>query len=233
MQLTKTQKIIISVIAVIILLAVYIVSNRNSREQVQPIATSTEEVIVATTTTLSIDSNTKITGGYKIELDTSKTLPQPIPDLDRPTLSTSYAVVAPEAKALASAQILNLQAKLKNNPGDLSTWLDLAMREKANGDYQGAIISWKYASRLAPTNFISLANIGNLYAYFLKDNAQAEIYYKQAIIKGPTQAYLYTQLAEIYRDIFQDLEKAKSIIDQGLSKLPNDPSLLQFQQTLK
>ena len=107
------------------------------------------------------------------------------------------------------------------------------MAQKAGGDYQGAIISWKYASRLAPTDFISLANIGNLYAYFLHDNAQAEIYYKQAIAKGQTQAYLYTQLAEIYRDIFQDLDKAKSIIDQGLSKIPNDPSLLQFKESLK
>jgi tetratricopeptide (TPR) repeat protein len=79
---------------------------------------------------------------------------------------------------------------------------------------------------------VALGNLGNLYAYYIKDNAQAENYYKQAIAKGSTQAYLYVQLGEVYRDVFKDAAKAKATADQGLAKIPNDPSLLQFKATL-
>ena len=68
---------------------------------------------------------------------------------------------------------------------------------------------------------------------FLNDKNQAETYYKQAIINGPAQAYLYTQLAEVYRDIFKDLTKAQAVVAQGLLKIPNDPNLLQLQGSLK
>ena len=236
MLITKTHKIIISTVVVLVLLGIYITFDRNSKnEDNQPtLATSTVSGIESNigTTIKTVDLNTKVNGNYKIELDKSSSDNQPIPDLNRPTTSSSYATVASEAKALAVEKIVNIQAKLKNNPADLSAWLDLAMYQKSNGDYQGAIISWKYAGRLAPMDYISVANIGNLYAYFLHDNAQAEIYYKQAIVKGPAQPYLYTQLAEIYRDIFKDLDKARAIIEQGLVNIPNDPNLLQFKESL-
>jgi hypothetical protein len=61
----------------------------------------------------------------------------------------------------------------------------------------------------------------------------AEMYYKDAISKGPKQTYLYIQLAEVYRDTFNNLDKAKAIIDQGLKVMPGDPALTEFKNSLK
>ena len=234
MTLTKTHKIIISIIAVVILFSIYIIFDRRSKQDIKSNLTEINQT--ATTTNLVSSTNTQNTGSYKIEsvaLGQEKGIPKPIPNLDRVSVSAVGVIISPEANTLAQEKIKILQNKLKSNPADLPAWLDLGIYQKQAGDYEGATLSWKYASKLAPTDYISLANLGNLYAYFLKDNAQAEIYYKQAISKNPTQAYLYMQLAEIYRDIFKDLDKARAVINQGLSKIPNDQGLLQFQTSLK
>jgi tetratricopeptide (TPR) repeat protein len=142
------------------------------------------------------------------------------------------AVIAPEARNDAETRIAATQQKLKADKMNWQLWVDLGIYQKQAGDYEGALLSWKYAAYIAPGDYVALADIGNLYAYFIKDNAQAESYYKQAIAKGSTQAYLYVQLGEVYRDIFKDAAKAKAIAEEGLSKIPNDPSLLQFKATL-
>ncbi|MFA5888950.1 MAG: hypothetical protein WCW47_03425 [Candidatus Paceibacterota bacterium] len=230
MQLTKNHKIIISTAIVIILLGIYITFDKKSKQ-------ITENKIVGTTTaTTTNNTETGIKGNYKIEqvpITESKEVPQPIPDLNREPVLYSGAIISPEAKTLAVEKIKSLQTTLKNNPANLFAWIDLGIYQKQAGDYSGAVLSWKYAVKLSPADYVSPANLGNLYAYFLKDNTQAEIYYKQAISKGSTQAYLYTQLAEIYRDIFKDLNKARIIVNQGLSKIPNDPNLLQLQTSLQ
>ena len=238
MTLTKTHKIIISIIAVVILLGIYIALDRRSRRESNNNVDTSQTVATSTDTTTNSNGQIKTqgTGNYTIEqvpLSEGKGVPQPIPDLNREPVLYTGAIISPEAKTLAVEKIKSLQTQLKTKSADLPAWLDLGMYQKQVGDYDGAILSWKYASKLAPTDYISLGNLGNLYAYFLKDNGFAEVYYKQAILKGPTQAYLYTQLAEIYRDIFKDLDKARALINQGLSKIPNNPSLLQFQEGLK
>jgi hypothetical protein len=231
MQLTKTHKIIISIIVIAILLGIYITLDKSK------MANKTIDTIQFATTTDSTGKvNTQGVGSYKIEqvpISDTTSIPKPIPDLNRETITATGAIINPEAKAAAIEKIKLLQTQLKNNVRDLQSWLDLGIYQKMAGDYEGAILSWKYAGKLSPTNYISFANLGNIYAYFMKDNAQAETYYKEAISKGPTQSYLYTQLAEIYRDIFKDLNKARAIINQGLSKIPNDPNLLQLQTSLK
>lgn len=232
--MTKTHKIIVSIVAVVVLLGIYIMIDRNSQNNSGEIATTTTQNVSTTT-----DGNiikTDGTGSYTIEqvpLEEGQGVPQPIPNLNRAAVSTSGAVIAPEARALAESKIKSLQATLKNNPADLESWIYLGIYQKQAGDYDGAVLSWKYAGRLAPNDYISRGNLGNLYAYFIHDNAQAEIYYKEAISKGPKQAYLYAQLADVYKDIFKSTAKARAIIDEGLSKIPNDPVLLQAKANLQ
>ena len=243
MQITKTQKIIIGAVAIIVLLGIYIAFDRKSRSQNVPVSTDTSQTATSTTATSTItlngsDSQTITQGGvtYKIEqvpITTGSGVPKPIPDLTRKVVFGSDVSLTPEVKAMVEQKVSGLQAELSKKPEYWAAWIDLGIYYKMAGDYDGAVISWKYARKLSPTDYISPANLGNLYAYFLKDNGQAEIYYKEAISKGPTQAYLYTQLAEVYRDIFKDLDKARAIIVQGLSKIPNDPNLLQLQASLK
>ena len=238
MQITQTHKIIISAVVILVLLGIYIIFDRKSKQETpnKVVETGQSATTTSTTTSTTTDSGTGITGGYTIEqvpLESGKGVPKPIPDLNREPVLSSGAIISPEAKTLAVGKIKLLQATLKSNPADLSAWIDLGIYQKQAGDYEGAILSWKYAGRLAPADYVSRANLGNLYAYFLKDNAQAEVYYKDAISKGPTQVYLYTQLAEVYRDVFNNLDKARAIVAQGLSKIPNDPNLLQLQASLK
>ena len=235
-MITKTHKIIGSAVVIIALFAIYIFFDRQSRNTDNlPDIYATK----ATTTTTTTDKNNtdlvniEGTGNYKIEqVGGGGGIPQPVPDLNRKVTIYAGAMISPEASNLATEKILALQAQLKKDSTDFKAWINLGIYQKMAGDYQGAIFSWQYAGRLAPTNYISLGNLGNLYAYFLKDNGQAEVYYQQAISKAPNQAYLYVQLAEIYRDIFKDLDKARAIVNQGLSKIPNDQNLLQLQASL-
>jgi tetratricopeptide (TPR) repeat protein len=231
MNFTKHQKLIISGIIVIVLVGIYIARDRRSKNQ----ETALNTPVNTSTTTSGTVIKTQGTGGYKIEqvpIPEGSSLPQPIPDLNRPVTKSSEAVVAPEASSYAAGKILTLQAKLKKDPSDVLAWIDLGKYQKDAGDWEGTVLSWKYASRLSPTDYVSLGNLGNLYAYFIKDKNQAEIYYKQSIAKGPLQVYLYIQLAEVYRDIFKDIGKAKAIVDQGLAKIPNNPDLLQLKASL-
>jgi hypothetical protein len=228
--MTQRNKILIGIVAVVILLGAYTLFDGRSKE----IEVVNNEPIATTT----IGGNVGIpgiSGDYTIEkvtVEEGKSVPQSIPNLDRPVTVSSKAIVTAEAKASATPAVLSYQAKLKQNPADFNSWINLGISQKEGGDYEGAVISWSYASKIAPSDYISLANIGNLYAYFLKDNGQAEVYYKQAISRSPSINYLYVQLAEIYRDIFKDLDKAMAIVDQGLSKIPNDPNLLQLKAQL-
>ncbi len=225
MQLTNTHKIIISALAVVVLLGIYIVFDRKSKNESD--TSFIEDNQTATTT----DTNNGL--GYKIEqIKPGDEIPKPIPDLNRSVTQSPKANVSQADISSATLKIKQLQGLLKDNPASFAVWLDLAMYQKMAGDYDGAIISWKYASRVRETDYVALANIGNLYAYYLKDNAQAEIYYKQAISRDPTQSYLYAQLFEVYRDIFKDLDKARAILKQGLSKIPNDLNLLDLQYSL-
>ncbi len=230
MQMTQTNKIIIGVVTVLILLGGYIYWDKKSKPETEPEASSATQV-TATSTDGNIQLNTSGNGNYTIEqVPLSETVP--VPDLNRPVHPASSATVTSEALVRATEKIIPLQAQLKQNHFYFDGWLDLAMYQKMAGDYQGAALSWNYASSIAPSDYITLLNLGNLYGYFLNDVSKAESYYKQAIARGSDQAHLYVQFAEFYRDIVKDKVKAKMIIDQGLSKMPNDPNLLQMKAIL-
>ncbi len=236
MPMTKTHKIIISLVILAILLGGFFLIRKQAQSPANP---GTDTSGVATTTSSAATSTTiggvTITGngGYTITPvpinDTGTVTPQPIPDLNRLVLSAS---VSSEAQTRAADKITADQVILKKNPRDLPTWVDLGIYQKMAGDYEGAAISWKYAGRLAPTDFVSRGDLGDLYAHFLHDNAQSELYYKQAIAVAPKQAYLYAQLSEVYLYNFKDTAKAKAILDQGLVAIPNDPVLLHMKADL-
>lgn len=233
MEITKTHKIIISVLSVAILFGLYIFFTKKG-DNTTPMVPNQNETA---TTTTGADGQVKVggNGNYTIEqvpVNEGRVLPQPVPNLDRAVTVYAGAIIAPEAKALAVTKVKELQTLLKKDNWNAEAWIYLGMYQKQGGDYEGAVLSWKYVGKLAPTDFISVANLGNLYAYFIKDNAQAEVYYKKAIANAPTIAYLYTQLAEVYRDVFKDLTKARAIVNQGLTKIPNDPNLLQLKASL-
>lgn len=238
MQITKTHKIIISAVAVIILVGLYIAFDRNSRRSPDIMAgtSGSEATTTSPTTTKEIgNSGVSITGAgnFKVEQVSGGTPQIPIPDLNRKIVFGTDPSLTPEVKTLITQKVTDFQTQLKKDPTILANWINMGIYLKMAGDYNGAIISWKYASAIAPSDYIALGDLGNLYAYFLHDNIKAVASYNLAISKGPVVTYLYIQLAEIYRDIFKDLDKARAIIVQGLTNIPNDSALLQFQSSLK
>lgn len=163
----------------------------------------------------------------------SKVKQVPIPDLSRSVVFDSKLLLSVEVKNILTLNITTLQTDLRKNPTELTKWIDLGIYRKMAGDYEGAIVSWKYVSDVADHDFISFGNLGNMYAYQLKDMVKAEQYYNQAIKNGPTQIYLYIQLAEAFRDVSKDMVKARAVIDRGLLANPNNAELLVLKDSLK
>ncbi len=230
MQLTKTHKILISLITIGILVILVIKFTKVGEAPVVDVnnnASTTTKNIPGTG--ISVENNG---GNYtitEVPVESSKSVP--IPDLKRPIVFSQALNLSDEAKKILTDSISSLQVKLKNDPKNIGNWILLGTNYKMVGDYAGASLYWKYASDVS-NDSVSLGNLGNLYAYYLKDNAMAEVYYKKAISRAPTQAYLYIQLSDVYRLIFKDNAKATAILDEGLKQIPNDPSLLDAKKKI-
>jgi tetratricopeptide (TPR) repeat protein len=230
MQLTKTHKILIGLITVTVLASGIIWFTRSGKDL------SAKEYNNATTTSTNIPGtnlNLENSGGkYTITQIPVEEIKAPaIPDLSRPIVFSESANLNDEAKKILKDRIGSLQVSLKSEPRNINNWVLLGTNYKIIGDYAGAVLYWKYAGDVS-NDSVSLGNLGNLYAYYLKDNAMAEVYYKKAIARAPSQAYLYVQLSSVYKEVFNDLVKAKDILDEGLKKIPNDPALLEAKKNL-
>ena len=247
MKVNNTQKILLGILIVLGIVTIFVarqhsksfltqtdsnIASTTSSSQ----ATTTKKTRSASTTTTSLPGGLKITGtsGYtvtQVPINSRNNTAQPIPSLSRPVTFGNVTLSA-DQRQLVTSKIIALQAFLSKNPADLPAWIELGIYQKMAGDYNGAVITWKYAAHIAPTDYISVGDLADLYAYYIHDNVQAEIYYNTALSRGPLQSYLYVQFATYYRDVVKDQMKAKVIIDRGLSKLPQDKSLLEFNATL-
>mgnify|MGYP003394514271 CR=1 FL=1 len=237
--MTKQQKIIsVAVFCAIIALGYYFFTRKSPQIEdtnvVQDNTASTTNtdntgVISVTSSSTSKGNEGKVT---IIPIVETKAVSIPVPDLSRKVVFAQNIALSDEAKKIVEDRIIALQTELKKDKTNLSAWLDLGLYQKTAGDYIGAAISWKYVSDVADRDYISFGNLGDLYGYYLHDNGMAEAYYKKAIANGPNQAYIYIQLAMFYRDVFKDLDMAKATIEQGLVKLPDDPSLLETKKNL-
>ncbi len=230
MTLTTSHKILIALVVVAV--AGYIIFDKKADNSAPK-----DTGAIATTTSSDLGEITVDgTGGYTIKKISETALPAgskvTMPDLNRAVIFGSSMTFDANTKRIYTEKIQALQAELKKDPSSFANWLELGLYQKAIGDYEGAAITWKYVSVQAPKDYISLGNLGNLYAYYLKDNAMAETYYLQAIKVDPKHSYLYLQLSDVYLNVFKDLSKAKSIIDQGLKILPEDKSLIEMKAAL-
>ncbi len=229
MELTKVHKIIIVIIFILIIgLFIQKISKKSD------IVNTVDNSSASSTTTNIPGTNLSVEGrGYTItQVPINETKKPTIPDLNRDIKFGLNSGLNDEAKKIITEKILALQSSLKKDPTNIANWIQLGVDQKIAGDYDGAIISWKYASDVS-SDSISLGNLGQLYAYYLKDNAMAEVYYKKAISRSPTQAYLYVQLSDVYKLIFKDDAKALQILNDGLKQIPNDSSLLDAKKRIQ
>lgn len=223
---SKQKSMIVGGFVIVLLVGVYLLFVRGNAKNTE----NSVENSSASTTNITLGTGTTTKNGYTIEEVSVES--RPVPDLNRQLTVYTNAIVAPEARTFAMKKVAEIQTTLKKDTRNISKWIDLGIYQKSGGDYEGALLSWKYANYLSPNDYVSLGNIANLYAYFIKNNTEAEKYYKEAIAVGSTQSYLYIQFAEMYRDIVKDASKAKAVIEQGLKNIPNNQDLLGFKASL-
>jgi len=176
--------------------------------------------------------------GYEIDIipsvedTTAKTesLPTP-PLLDRPIIFPGS--FTDEEKNIIKNKIEELIAAIKENPSNVSAWIDLGLYRKAAEDYEGAAEAWEYAGLLSPKNSVSFHNLGELYGYYIHDNEKAESALLKAIKNGPNEVHIYVKTAEFYRDVVGDMEKARGIVQKGINNNPNSQDLKNLQKSLQ
>ena len=149
----------------------------------------------------------------------------PAPDLHR---TLTFSVDFPkEARELMWEKITLLQEKLQTDPTDFAAWMDLGIRYKQVGDYEGAKDAWVYAGALQPGNNISFLNLGILYHYYLKDFPNAEENFLHSINNNTNYPQTYGELHALYRYSYkQDTTRAVDILKEGLKQNPEQVNLL-------
>lgn len=230
----ELQKKYIMIGAWILLLIVVGFAFVYQNKKVKKVETNTEENASTTIVELGDGVTAAIPKGYTLEKlpeTTQTSVPKPIPPLSRQVVFQANIDAA--VKTTIQTKVAELQASLLKNPKQFNAWIDMGVYHKVAGDYEGAKIYWDYAGKLAPTDFISFGNLGNMYAYQLKDMVKAEQYYNQAIKNAPTQIYLYFQLAEAFRDVSKDIPRAKAVVERGLVANPGNTELLALRDSLK
>lgn len=145
-----------------------------------------------------------------------------LPDLDQPVVIPRFFL--PDVAARAVGEIQKLSAALRENPTNAALWGELGLKRKGIEDYNGARLAYEYSLALAPYNAVTADNLGVLYGYYLQEPKKAEENFLKALDIEPEMVFRYLRLYELYKDIFQDVVKAKAILEQGLQKHPGNPS---------
>lgn len=166
------------------------------------------------------------TGDYTIE---QIPITQPVgmeqPNLDRPVVFGSN--VTPEVKKIITTNITNLIAELKKDGTSTDKWIELGLQRKVAGDFEGAKEVWEYASALSPHNYVSFSNLGDLYAYHLKNYSKAEENLKVSIKNKPDYISGYRALYELYHLMYAEKSNlADDILLEGLLKNPKSTDLM-------
>jgi hypothetical protein len=145
-------------------------------------------------------------------VDSSK-LP-PVPNLDR---AVSYPNFFPdEAIKIFAPRFTEAKLKAINNPTDYDVWITVGIYFKQVEDFEGARLSWEYATKIQPENYLAYGNLGFLYGYHLKDLKKAIYNYETAMKYAGDQANVYVQAFEFYRDVVKDFAEARKVAERGI-----------------
>ncbi|MEK7149078.1 MAG: hypothetical protein AAB796_01605, partial [Patescibacteria group bacterium] len=125
-------------------------------------------------------------------------------------------------------KIAQLESDLKKDGSNVDNWLTLAIYRKTIGDYIAARDIWDYLGNTNPKNFVTFANLGDLYANYLKDSAKAEENFKRAIANDPSHTYVYRNFSDFYRYVKKDDVKAKAVLEQGVAANPRSSQDLEY-----
>ena len=140
--------------------------------------------------------------------------------------------ITSEVRTILAGCIKEWSDKIAKEPNNSESWVFLGVEYKMAEDYEGAREAWEYAAYLSP-NSVAHQNLGDLYAYYLHDNAKAEDEFIEAIRLSPSAEYLYFKATEFYRDVLKDLVKARAIVEKGIAANPSSTDLKSLLSSLK
>ncbi len=149
----------------------------------------------------------------------------PHPDLDH---VVQFASNFPEiGRSAVRNNIDGLIAELQDDPQLAATWFNLGLQYKKAGDYEATRDAWEYVILLAPTNVVTLNNLGNLYHLHLRNYVKAESNFLSALVNNPNNPSAYFGLHELYRYSYKtETTLAADTLKDGLTVLVGDVNLL-------
>ena len=154
----------------------------------------------------------------------------PVPDLNKAwSVPSDYSV---DAKRILDIRVSKLNEELKTDYNHYDKWIDLGILRKMVGDYNEAINIWEFAARNWPDSFVAYHNLGDVYAFYLKDYDRAEKNMLKVIEIDPNYALEYRALHSFYKMSGVNLSaKAEDILIQGLDKNPKSVDLIMLLAT--
>ncbi len=130
------------------------------------------------------------------------------------------------SEKLALEKIKESSDLIRLNYNYANPWYDLGAYRKLIGDYDGAIRVWSFIKKIRPDDYVSLSNLGDLYAFTLGDYSRAEEYFLESIARNPQNVDAYIQIALIYE--YHDTPKltlTEPLLLNGISANPKDSNL--------
>lgn len=102
------------------------------------------------------------------------------------------------------------------------SFMEAGSIKKGVGDWEGAREIWEYVNVKRPKNSVSFANLGDLYANFLKDPVKAEQNYLKAIENDPSDPGYVRNLLELYEyQMPNKLGFSEQIFTEAIEKNPD------------
>jgi len=199
---------------------------------ITPASTVDKKSNTASTTELVDNIGVEGDGDYTIEIvPLDKKINVPAPDLDGVIVFGEG--ISDETQVILKQKIEELSSELKQDSNLVDKWIELGVYRKTIGDYDGALEALKYALILQPNSRTAYHNLGDLYGYYLNDPQKAEESFLKAIEIVSGDIYLYFKITEFYNDVLNDVEKARSVIQQGIEANPSSEELKQLLDSLK
>src|SRR3989344_3935567 len=127
-----------------------------------------------------------------------------------------------EARTILTQNVETLRAQLRQDPEDVSAWLDLAIQYKTINDFDGAVEIWEYLAG-AKKHPVAYYNLGSTYHLDLKQYARSEDYFRKAVEANPGFALNYMGLHELYKYSYkQDSTLAADSLKEGIDKVTHN-----------
>lgn len=142
--------------------------------------------------------------------------------IERPiTINVSLPEIS---KQQAVAKIKELSESIRQDYNNIYQWYDLGAYRQLIGDYEGAIAAWNFGIIIRPNDYIIYQNLGDLYAFYLKNYDKGEQNFLKSLEKNSKNVYGYQQLALLY-ETSNNSRKSENTLLLGIEENPDVPIL--------